>query len=180
MVWSGLIAMNDDERSWAYDQSSKHHVGKHEALRVYRGRRCKSLGNVHFNVVTDKHIRCLTLLAFFKNTNLQENCDDICSKKAMPWTLFNLLEWGGVIDKCLEGLIVLQLRIADVWRCHRCPPKEQCNPRPPCILAKPRDRSATVEILLFEEMQCHHRKRLKNNQNVKRVSDKSWFHRVTN
>ena len=103
---------------------------------------------------------------FLLNTNLQEICDNICNRKAMPWTLFNLLEWGSVIDKGLEGLIVLQLRIADVWHCHRCPPKEQCNPRPPCIMAKPRDRTATVEILLFEEMQCHHRKELRNNQNV--------------
>ena len=32
---------------------------------------------------------------------------------------------------------------------------------------------ATVAILLFEEIQCHHREELKNNQNVNRVSDKS-------
>ena len=27
---------------------------------------------------------------FLLNTNLQENCDNICNRKAMPWTLFNL------------------------------------------------------------------------------------------
>ena len=129
--------------------------------------------------VTSMHVVKL-FSVFLLNINLQEICDNICNRKAMPWTLFNLLEWGSVKDKGQEGLIVLQLRIADVWRCHRCPPKEQCNPWPPCIMAKPRDRTATVKILLFEEMQCHHRKRLKNNQNVKRVSEKSWFHRVTN
>ena len=30
--------------------------------------------------------------AFLLNTNLQENSDNICGRKAMPWTSFNLLE----------------------------------------------------------------------------------------
>ena len=29
---------------------------------------------------------------FLLNINLQEICDNICNRKAMPWTLFNLLE----------------------------------------------------------------------------------------
>ena len=29
---------------------------------------------------------------FLLKTNLQENCDNICNGKAMPWTLINLLE----------------------------------------------------------------------------------------
>ena len=59
VLWCGLIAMNADERSWAYDQSWDHHVGKHEALTVYWGRRWKSLGNAHFNVVSGKLVGML-------------------------------------------------------------------------------------------------------------------------
>ena len=59
VLWCGPIAMNADERSWAYDQSWDHHVGKHEALTVYRGRRWKNLGNAHFNVVTCKLVGML-------------------------------------------------------------------------------------------------------------------------
>ena len=182
VLWCGLIAMNADERSWAYDQSWGHHVGKHEALTVYWGRSWKSLGNAHFNVLLASMHVIKLFSVFPHDSNLQENCDNTCKRSTVAWRVSVQFEIKRMCNRqrsrrfncfTIRGCKYVTLSLLSS--------KEQCNPRPHCKLAKPRNRIVdglpllNIEIMLFEEKQCC----LKNIQNADWVSDKSWFHRVT-